>query len=329
MIFQFLNVLSFFLAFLTPIDKKEFLYKKNPTSVDLVVYQPTYNTSAINGLASPILLAIHGGGFVYGEKDGEGALSDREIKELSSRGWTVVSINYRLAPRAFLPDIIEDLRSAYKWVKNKLPEKKISPVDTNLICLFGRSAGGGLALMGGKHLHPRFAAIISFFPYGSNLLDPEFYDPTTPPSHDLVQAVKGIKKDDVSIEYPLPKSNSYRGIIFDLIIKEKKGGWLLASRDPKEDPEIIKHKLKEWSPIDNIDQHYPPTWIGHGTRDSYVSYNQSVKMKERLEKHNRVVVLDSPDGDHGFDKKGSQTIWKNHVLPAFDWAAIQIQNYKD
>ena len=329
MIFAFFQVLATFLAYLTSVQKNEYTYKKvGDIKLDLVVYQPTYNTSAINKLSSPVLLAIHGGGFVFGEKDGEGAISDREIKEFASRGWTIVSINHRLAPPSFLSDIVQDMQAAYKWIKNKLPAKNLSAVDPDLVCVFGKSAGGGLALMGGKHLHPRFPCIISFYPYGASLLDNDFYDPTTSPSEELVAAVKRLKA--VTIESPRSKlPTDDRNTVFKLSIKEKKGGWLLATHNPKEDPKIVRARLKEWSPIDNIDQHYPPTWLAHGMDDSLVPYEQSVKMKEKLEKHNRAVVLDLPPNEgHVFDERGGESVWKNHVIPALDWAAIQIQNYK-
>jgi len=187
MIIAFFQFLSYLLAFLLPIQKDEYVYKKvGDIKIDAIVYQPTYNTSTINGLKSPILLVIHGGAYVLGEKDGDGALAHREIQELSSRGWTIVSINYRLAPPAFLSDIVEDVQSAYEWIKHKLPKRNPSPIDTNLIVVLGRSSGGGLALISGYKFDPRPTAIISFFPYCSNFLDGYAYDPTRFPSNTLL-----------------------------------------------------------------------------------------------------------------------------------------------
>lgn len=77
----------------------------------------------------PMLLAIHGGAYCFGDKTG--AFTDQELTEIMNRGWVIVSIDYRLFPGAFLQDIIEDIQGAYPWVLTRLPS--YTPVNTGLI----------------------------------------------------------------------------------------------------------------------------------------------------------------------------------------------------
>ena len=56
----------------------------------------------------PVILNIHGGGFVYGTKE----IYKRYCMDLARRGFTVVNINYRLAPRWKFPTPLEDINQA-------------------------------------------------------------------------------------------------------------------------------------------------------------------------------------------------------------------------
>ena len=50
---------------------------------------------------APILLQIHGGGWVIGNKDQQG---QPLMAEMASRGWVCVSVNYPLSPKAVWPE---------------------------------------------------------------------------------------------------------------------------------------------------------------------------------------------------------------------------------
>lgn len=53
----------------------------------------------------PVLVNIHGGGFVMGDKKHR-----RSISELyADKGWFVININYRLAPKYPFPAFMEDI----------------------------------------------------------------------------------------------------------------------------------------------------------------------------------------------------------------------------
>jgi len=78
--------------------------------------------------------------------------------------YTIISIDYRLAPQAKLSQILQDLDDAYRWVRGEGP--KLFRIDPNRIAVVGHSAGGYLALTSGFRLNPRPTAVVSFYGYG-------------------------------------------------------------------------------------------------------------------------------------------------------------------
>ncbi|MET9214796.1 MULTISPECIES: alpha/beta hydrolase [unclassified Nocardia] len=89
--------------------------------------------------AAPALVYLHGGGFVLGTLDGADELC-RAIA--AGSGWTVVSLDYRLAPENPYPAALEDCLDAYAWLIRSAPELGIDP---DRVAVGGDSAGGNLA----------------------------------------------------------------------------------------------------------------------------------------------------------------------------------------
>ncbi|MDQ1241085.1 MAG: hypothetical protein QG550_335, partial [Pseudomonadota bacterium] len=90
---------------------------------------------------APVLLQIHGGGWVMGNKH-EQALP--LIQHLAARGWVVVTPNYRLSPRARFPDPLVDCKRALAWVRRNIAAQGGDPL---FIAVTGGSAGGHLAAL--------------------------------------------------------------------------------------------------------------------------------------------------------------------------------------
>ena len=88
----------------------------------------------------PVLMEIHGGGWHSGDKSRHSAL----IREISSAGFLVFSINYRLAPRYRFPSAVDDCLMALRWVKLHCSEYGGDPYRVGV---FGESAGGHLSAM--------------------------------------------------------------------------------------------------------------------------------------------------------------------------------------
>ena len=86
----------------------------------------------------PVIVNIHGGGYVYGNKE----IYKRYCMDLARRGFTVVNINYRLAPRWKFPAPLEDIHNALVWLTD---QGENYHADTERIFLVGDSAGAQLA----------------------------------------------------------------------------------------------------------------------------------------------------------------------------------------
>ena len=86
----------------------------------------------------PVIVNVHGGGFVYGTKE----IYKRYCMDLARRGFTVVNINYRLAPRWKFPTPLEDIHNALIWL-SKDPRRYHA--DRSRVFMVGDSAGGQLA----------------------------------------------------------------------------------------------------------------------------------------------------------------------------------------
>lgn len=98
----------------------------------LDVYRPR-----AGGDKRPVLLFVHGGGFVRGDK--HGAFYPDNITLWAAReGMVGVGINYRLAPGAPWPAGAEDLAAAVAWTRANIAR---FGGDPERIVLFGHSAG--------------------------------------------------------------------------------------------------------------------------------------------------------------------------------------------
>ena len=103
----------------------------------LDVYAPAVRP----GRARPTVLLVHGGGW----RIGASTEWRREAVEIvRSRGWTAVSVNYRLTKTAPWPAQRDDLRAA---VAKLTAEADVLGVDLDRVGALGDSAGGHLAAM--------------------------------------------------------------------------------------------------------------------------------------------------------------------------------------
>ncbi len=55
---------------------------------------------------SPVIIYIHGGGFILGSRKD---INKEQIELYTNNGYSVISIDYRLAPRTKLSSIIQDI----------------------------------------------------------------------------------------------------------------------------------------------------------------------------------------------------------------------------
>ncbi|MET4633358.1 alpha/beta hydrolase [Kaistia defluvii] len=121
------------------------------------IYRPEANAEQ-----PPLIVYLHGGGFVLGSYD----THDRNARRLvNATGALVVSVNYRLAPEAPFPAGAND---AFAAVVDLVARAAELGVDPERIFLAGDSAGATLAiaaiLTGRDGRGPDLAGLVAFYP---------------------------------------------------------------------------------------------------------------------------------------------------------------------
>lgn len=111
-------------------------YIENATSDQtLDIYYPP---NAQENEKYPVIVDIHGGGLMYGDKSMNRIYASR----LAARGYIVVVINYRLCPDVLYAEQVRDVMASYKWVAENGAQYGC---DTSNAYVVGDSAGGQLA----------------------------------------------------------------------------------------------------------------------------------------------------------------------------------------
>lgn len=88
----------------------------------------------------PVLVFVHGGGFIAGDKHTEGSPFYSNVGIWAVRnGCNAVTITYRLAPQSRFPSGIEDLRAVMDWLQS---QGSAYGLDAGKVFLMGQSAGG-------------------------------------------------------------------------------------------------------------------------------------------------------------------------------------------
>jgi len=89
---------------------------------------------------SPVLLFVHGGGLLIGDKSHFAALGHK----FASAGFTTVIPNHRLSPDVSHPEHIKDIAGAFAWVHRNIDKYGGDP---ERIFVAGHSSGGYLAML--------------------------------------------------------------------------------------------------------------------------------------------------------------------------------------
>ncbi|MCX4745040.1 alpha/beta hydrolase [Kitasatospora sp. NBC_01287] len=101
--------------------------------VPVRVYRPVGESEP-----GPAVLYLHGGAFISGDLDFE---HPRCLEMCRETGFTVVAVDYRLAPEHPFPAGLDDCLTAYRWLR---AEGSSIGVDAGRIAVAGSSAGGAL-----------------------------------------------------------------------------------------------------------------------------------------------------------------------------------------
>jgi acetyl esterase/lipase len=225
----------------------------------LDLYQPRQP-----GERRPVLLQIHGGAWVMGEKEQQG---QPLMSYLSSHGWVCVAPNYPLSPKATWPDHLIAVKRALAWTREHIAEYGGDP---DFIAVTGGSAGGHLAAMvaltpndpryqpGFEDVDTRVAACVPF--YGA---------------YDLAN-VLGTKGGEHEFQRFLAKR-------------------VFKSTD--------RDNARSASPLTLARADAPPFFVIHGRHDSLVNVAEARELVSRLRavSTSEVVYAELPGAQHAFE----------------------------
>lgn len=111
----------------------------------------------------PILVSVHGGSWVYGDKD----LYRPYCTRLTEWGFVVVNFTYRLAPESKWPAQLEDTCAAFSWA---IDNAEAFGADPDCLVAVGDSAGAQLlALYCACCTNPELAAVHGVVPPAGGL----------------------------------------------------------------------------------------------------------------------------------------------------------------
>lgn len=231
---------------------------------------------------APVLLHVHGGAWMVGEKAQQGVPL---LTEMAAAGWVCVDINYRLSPRAEWPDHIVDVKAAIAWIKDHIADYGGDP---DFVAITGGSAGGHLV------------ALAALTPN-----DPAFQP--------------GFEDADTTVQACVPFYGVYdlagaSGRKSAVQMRDR----FLAPRVFKRDPRTDREVFEQASPLLRVNADAPPFFIIHGTNDSLVDINQARDFVAALRQVSKEPVLYTEiDGaQHAFDIFPS--IRSEHVKKAVD-----------
>ena len=241
----------------------------------------------------PVVVWLHGGALMMGSR--EGRFPWREM--ILTNGYVLVSLDYRLAPQAKLPEIIGDIEDAFRWLRGD--GAKRFHIDPERVAVMGGSAGGYLTLVTGYRVNPRPRALVSLYGYG-DIIGDWYATPSPHARHNRkkyteAEARQAIKGPVVANDRERTQSGA-GGVFYDYC--RQNGVW------PKEvsgwDPKREAEKFFPFMPVKNVTAQYPPTVLIHGTADTDVPFEQSTMMAEEFKKHGvPFEFYEIARGEHG------------------------------
>lgn len=192
----------------------------------------------------PTVFFAHGGGWISGFRNQPNNVS--WSKYLASKGFAVVSIDYRYGLNNSMEDILSDYSDALAYIRENAADFSL---DTDNLALMGLSAGGHLALL--------YSAYYSFC--GS------------------VEKMKGIK---CVVAYYAPSD------LKDIFKKDNKSLFarFATMATMKGLPDEIGDVYDYYSPIQWISTRMVPVFIAHGKMDNVVPFESSVRVARKLKK---------------------------------------------
>jgi len=226
--------------------------------IRLRIYQPRSRTAPTSAL-----LWLHGGGYVLGNPEQDDEYCAQYGREL---GITVVSVDYRYAPKYPFPIGLEDSYAALAWVAAQTQSLSI---DAQHIAIGGASAGGGLAAALAQLAHDRQ----EINPVFQLLVYPMLDDRT-------------VLRSDLSDKTYLAWDQKSNRFGWESYLGQPCGGEDLPAY-------AVPARREDLSGL-------PPAWLGVGTQDLF--YDENVAYTQRLKACAVPCEIEIvPGAFHGFD----------------------------
>ena len=243
---------------ITDIDYKDIIYKNtNGVPLTLDIYSPLKKIYK----KSPVILYVHGGSWVYGDKSLPAALTP-VLDTFREQGYTIISTSYELMKNEEnFSKQVSDIKDTIRWIYKNASQYNI---DTNEIGLFGISSGAHLSLMAAYSDNNDFTDDEELKNYPCNikyLID--FAGPT-----DLSLL------NTTDLNFDLSK-------IFSSISNKEK-------------------IIKEFNPINYVDSDIPETLIIHSKSDTLVPFESSEKLYEKcneVKANSKLIPLNGSSHD--------------------------------
>ncbi len=185
---------------------------------------------------TPVLVLIHGGGWIHGDKKKIAKQARNTIRLMLNKGVSVAAINYRFVPKYKLPVPVHDAARAIQFLRYKAKDWNI---DKKYIAATGGSAGGCTSLWLATH---------------DDLADKNSPDPVLWESTRLCGASVGDAQTSIDPVQIRKWKN-------DGALKHCMICWSMSfknNRDMSKNYETVKAVYKEFSPVNHLDKNDPP-----------------------------------------------------------------------
>ena len=240
--------------------KEDVIYgRKYGTALTMDVFTPKKDAKGIG-----VVFVVSGGFFSSHE-----AINPSFIRPFIDRGFTVFAVVHGSQPRFTVPEIIQDMNRAVRFIRHHAKDYGIDP---DRIGVYGGSAGGHLSLMLGM---------------AGDKGDPNAKDPVDRESS-RVQAVACFFPPTDLLNFGKPGKEMIHATdhqppfraAFDYRELDKKSMlWL-----PITDDQRLRDITRQISPITFVTPDDPPTLIIHGDGDTLVPLQQSEVIVEKFKK---------------------------------------------
>jgi acetyl esterase/lipase len=191
------------------------------------------------GAPNPVLVLIHGGGWLHGDKRSASYLDPATLGKLRERGVSVASVNYRYSSQAPLPAPVHDAARAIQYLRSKAAELGI---DKTRFAALGMSAGGCTSLWLATH---------------DDLADPKSDDPVARESTRLCGAV-GFGAQ-TTIDPVVIRADVYETAVAHAMIC--RSGGFANNQAMDAGYEKAAPLYREFSPITHLSAGDPPTLL--------------------------------------------------------------------